>query len=142
LPELARIGRTGDTQQLRDQSRAEFHFRLVEVASMLLLPLLAVALGVPPKRSTSALGVFLSIVIIVAYHKINQYMSDVGELGLIDPLIALWGPFCAFAALIGWMYWQIAHVPGGQPIAGLERSFGKLFQRVMGRFKRRRNAAA
>ena len=34
-------------------------------SSMFLLPMLAVALGIPPKRSTSALGVFLSIVMIV-----------------------------------------------------------------------------
>ena len=92
---------------------------------MLLLPLLAVALAVPPKRSTSALGVFLSIVMVVTYHKINEYGQDVGSLGLVDPFIALWGPFVLFAALIGWMYWKIAHVPGGQPIAGLEKLFSK-----------------
>jgi lipopolysaccharide export system permease protein len=141
LPELARLGREGDTRELRNQSRAEFHFRVVEVASMLLLPLLAVALGVPPKRSTSALGVFLSIVIVVTYHKVNQYMSDAGEAGRIDPLIALWGPFCLFAALIGWMYWQIAHVPGGQPIGALERAFGKAASWIVGLLPGRRRAA-
>src|SRR3546814_13954883 len=65
----------------------------LEVATMLLLPLLAVSLGVPPKRSTSALGVFLGIVMIVSYHKVNQYAADIGGLGRIDPLIALWVPF-------------------------------------------------
>ena len=43
---------------------------------MFLLPMLALALGVPPKRSTSALGVFLAIVMIVTYHKVNQYAAD------------------------------------------------------------------
>ncbi len=126
LPELAKLGHEGQTQQLRNQTRSEFHFRLVEVASMFLLPMLALALGVPPKRSTSALGVFLSIVMIVTYHKINQYAADFGELGRVDPLIALWVPFALFAALVVWMYRQIAHVPGGQPIGGLERFFGKV----------------
>ncbi|WP_163413826.1 LptF/LptG family permease, partial [Escherichia coli] len=81
-------------------SRSAFHFRLAEVASMFLLPFLAVALGVPPKRSTSALGVFLSIVMIVTYHKVNEYGQSIGELGRVDPLIALWGPFMLFAALV------------------------------------------
>ena len=46
---------------------------------MLLLPLLAIALAIPPKRSTSALGVFLSIVMVVTYHKINEYAESVGR---------------------------------------------------------------
>ena len=138
LPELARLGHAGETRELRNQSRAEFHFRLAEVASMFLLPLLALALGVPPKRSTSALGVFLSIVMIVTYHKINQYAADFGELGRIDPFFALWIPFALFAALVLWLYYQLAYVPGGQPIGGLERFFGKAGKLVTSRFKRRR----
>ncbi|MFS2021865.1 LptF/LptG family permease, partial [Massilia sp. CT11-108] len=88
--------------------RAAFHFRVVEVATMFLLPLLALALGIPPKRSTSALGVFLAIVMVVTYHKINQYAEAIGSLGRIDPLIALWTPFVLFAALVGWMFYTIA----------------------------------
>jgi len=125
LPELAKLGHQGQTVEQRAGSRAEYHFRLAEVVSMFLLPLLAVALGVPPKRSSSALGVFLSIVIIVTYHKVNQYAASVGALGRIDPLIALWVPFVAFAALTFWMFYTIAFVPGGQPIGALERVFGK-----------------
>ena len=143
LPELARLGHDGQTKELRNQSRSEFHFRLVEVASMFLLPLLAVALGVPPKRSTSAVGVFLSIVMVVTYHKVNQYAADVGELGRIDPFIALWVPFAIFAALVLWLYYQLAHVPGGQPIGGLEKVFAKL-GKALGKLLpgRRREASA
>ena len=75
---------------------------------MLLMPLLAVALAIPPKRSTSALGVFVSIILVVSYHKINQYGEDIAALGRIDPIIALWGPFFVFAALIIWMYYRTA----------------------------------
>ncbi|WP_375392472.1 LPS export ABC transporter permease LptF [uncultured Sphingomonas sp.] len=130
LPELARLGHHAATRAERLQTRAEFHFRLAEVASMFLLPLLALALGVPPKRSTSSLGVFLSVVMIVTYHKINQYAADFGELGRVDPLIALWVPFCLFAALVLWLFYQIAYVPGGQPIGALERAFGGLGKRL------------
>ncbi len=43
--------------------------------------------------------------------------------GRVDPMIALWAPFLLFAALIVWMYWTLAHKPGGQPIGALERVF-------------------
>ena len=138
LPELARIGKTGASEAARDASRSEFHFRLAEVATMFFLPLLAVALGVPPKRSTSALGVFLAIVMVVTYYKVNQYAASVGERGGLDPLVALWTPFTLFAALICWMFYQIAYVPGGQPIGALERGAAKAWQAISRRLPGRR----
>jgi lipopolysaccharide export system permease protein len=145
LPELAKLGHRAQSEEQRDSSRSEFHFRLVEVATMFLLPLLAIALGVPPKRSNSGFGVFLAIVMIVAYHKVNEYAASIGELGRIDPLIALWVPFCIFAGIILWMYYQIAYVPGGQPIGALERAFSKLAKLVTrylpGRGRKKEQAA-
>jgi lipopolysaccharide export system permease protein len=127
LPELLRIGWSQNaSREMRNLSIASLNFRLVEVAMMFLLPLLAVALAVPPKRSSSALGVFVSIVMVVAYHKVNEYGQDVAGLGRVDPMLALWGPFTAFGALIVWMYWRLAYVPGGQPIGGLETGFARI----------------
>ena len=107
-------------------ARANLHIRLVEVVMMLMLPLLAVALAVPPKRSNSSLGIFLSIVIVVLYHKVNQYAEQMGAQGRVMPELALWLPFVVFAAMIFWMYHVLAHRPGGQPIGALERSFARL----------------
>ncbi|WP_106640219.1 LPS export ABC transporter permease LptF [Allosphingosinicella vermicomposti] len=127
IPELMRIGRDDRvSEDRRDEVRANFHFRVVEVAMMLLLPLLAVALAVPPKRSTSGLGIFLSIVMVVTYHKVNQYAEQMGAQGRIDPIIALWVPFFLFAALILWMFHTLAYKPGGQPIGALERGAAKV----------------
>ncbi|WP_343527968.1 LPS export ABC transporter permease LptF [Sphingomonas sp.] len=130
LPELARHGQEAQSAEARAGSRAEFHFRVVEVVTMFLLPLLAVSLGIPPKRSTSALGVFLSIVMLVTYFKVNQYAADIGALGRVDPLIALWVPFTVFAGLVLWMYYVTAYVPGGQPIGALERGVAKLAKAI------------
>ncbi|NLR41303.1 LPS export ABC transporter permease LptF [Novosphingobium sp. ERW19] len=139
LPELLQIGWNDRySEEIRNQSKASLNYRLVEVVMMFLLPLLAVALAVPPKRSTSALGVFLSIVLVVAYHKVNQYGQDVASLGRIDPVLALWGPFVAFSALILWMYWKIAYVPGGQPIGALETGFAKVSRSIRKLFERKR----
>lgn len=139
LPELMKIGWSEDLpQDVRDPIRASFNYRLVEVVMMLLLPLLAVSLAIPPKRSTSALGVFLSIVMVVAYHKVNQYGEDVAALGRIDPIIALWGPFVLFSALIVWMYYRVAFVPGGQAIGALEAVFAKLGRKVKALSRRHR----
>ncbi|MBV9840833.1 MAG: LPS export ABC transporter permease LptF [Sphingomonadaceae bacterium] len=139
IPELVRSGGDGRlTGKERAQSRAEFHFRLVEVATMLLLPLLAVSLAVPPKRSSSSLGIFLSIVMLVTYHKINEYAEGVAALGKVEPVLALWIPFLGFAWLIVWMYRTLAHTPGGQPIGALERAADKALAAIKRWLARRR----
>ena len=143
LPELLSIGWSQSRPEAeRDASQATFNFRLVEIVMMLLMPLLAVSLAIPPKQSTSALGVFVSIVMVVAYHKVNQYGEDVATLGRIDPILALWGPFAIFAALIVWMYYRVAYVPGGQAIGALETVFAKISKRIGKLFRRRRPRTA
>jgi lipopolysaccharide export system permease protein len=143
LPELLRIGWSGDSpQDAQAASVASFNFRLVEILMMFLMPLLAVALAIPPKRSTSALGVFVSIVMVVAYHKINQYGEDVASLGRLDPMLAFWVPFVVFAGLILWMYYRVAYVPGGQAIGALETAFARTGKRIGALFARRRPRAA
>jgi lipopolysaccharide export system permease protein len=144
IPELVRMGTSEALpERTQDAIRANFHYRLVEILMMLLVPLLAVALAVPPKRSTSGLGIFLSIVMVVTYHKINQYAEQMGAQGRIDPVIALWTPFALFAALLIWMYWTLAHKPGGQPIGALERGFSKISKAISAilRVGRRRELA-
>ena len=137
LPELLKIGWSDKVdRQTRNETRASLNFRLVEVVMMLLLPLLAVALAVPPKRSTSSLGMFLSIIMVVAYHKINEYGQAAGAQGRLPSTLALWGPFLLFSLLIVWMYWRVAYVPGGQAIGALERfsaNFGKRLRKLFNR---------
>jgi lipopolysaccharide export system permease protein len=132
LPELFRAGLSRESTGIaRAQAWANFNFRLTQVAMMFLLPMAAVAFAIPPKRSTSALGVFLSVVFIVTYFKVAQYGQSVSALGRVDPFLALWGPFALAALLIAWMYYQTAYVPGGQPIGALERQFSKAVKAIM-----------
>ena len=142
LHELWRLGYGGGatSDKQRMQSQAHFNFRLVEVVMMLLLPFLAIALAVPPKRSSSALGIFIGILIVVAYHKINQYAEAAGANGQLNPALALWVPFVLLAALILWMYHILAHRPGGQPIGALEWFFAKTAKAVRSAIPRPRQA--
>ena len=142
LHELWRIGYGGGAQSERQllQAQSTLHFRLVEVLMMLMLPLLAVALAVPPKRSSSALGIFIGILIVVAYHKVNQYAEQAGAQGRLDPALALWVPLVLLSALIVWMYHVLAHRPGGQPIGAIERLAAKLGKAVRRAARRPRPA--
>jgi lipopolysaccharide export system permease protein len=130
--ELFRLGYGGGAANREQElgAQSNFNFRVVEILMMAMLPMLAVALAVPPKRSTSALGIFVGIVMVVAYHKVNQYGAYAGEQGRLNPILAMWGPFACLAALIGWMYYIISHKPGGQPIGALEWAAARAVRRI------------
>jgi lipopolysaccharide export system permease protein len=115
---------------------------MVEVMMMFMLPFLAISLAVPPKRSSSGLGIFVAILIVVAYHKINQYADQVAANGQLDPTLGLWVPLVLLSAMILWMYHVLAHKPGGQPIGALEWFFATLGRRVREMMPRSRDAAA
>ena len=134
LHELWRLGYGGGaaTQLQRAAAESHFNFRMVEVVMMFMLPLLAVALAVPPKRSTSGLGIFVSILFVVAYHKVNQYAESAAAQGRVNPTLGLWVPLVVFAVIIFWMYHVLAHKPGGQPIAALEYFFSRAAKRIRG----------
>jgi lipopolysaccharide export system permease protein len=144
LHELWRLGYGGGapTEKLKIAAQARLNFRLVEVVMMFMLPFLAIALAIPPKRSSSALGIFLSILIVVAYHKINQYAGQAAERGDLNPLVALWIPLVLLSAAVLWMYHVLAHKPGGQPIGALERFAAKTAKAVRTAMPKRADAAA
>ena len=136
LPELVRVG--GDAampEATRNQSVATTQRRLIQVAVMAVLPLLAVALAVPPKRSASALGILVAIVLLVGYHKLSEWTERVGGAGRIDPFWGQWLPFLLFCALCVRLFWVLAMKPGGQPIGGLER-FAQRIGRAVARLRR------
>ena len=70
--------------------------------------------------------------------QINQYAEDLAALGRFDPILALWVPFFIFGALIIWMYYRVAFVPGGQAIGALETAFAKITKKLSKLFRRRK----
>jgi lipopolysaccharide export system permease protein len=72
---------------------------------------------------------------------VNQYAEQMGALGRFEPVIALWTPFLIFGGSIIWMYYTLAHKPGGQPIGALERVFARI-SKLVGRLLRRPRKAA
>lgn len=127
LPELYRVGYLGQgtaTEKNREAVRANLHRRLVQVFAVLVIPLLAVALAVPPKRSTSAVGVFAALTILIVYNEISEAAERSGAAGKADIALSQWGSFVAFSLLCAWFFHVLANVPGGQPIAMIERGAG------------------
>ena len=129
--ELARIAQ-GDRSVGADHSvtprvaAANLHFRLVQVATLLVLPFLGLALAVPPKRTTSPVGIFVSIIVLVLWYKLNQFTLAQAAAGAIPPFWGQWMPFALFAGASGWFYYSFSHGIGGRPLGMLETAWSKL----------------
>lgn len=81
----------------------ELHGRLVRAASLAVLPLLAVPMGLAAKRSRRSHGMVLAAAILVLYQQALQLLEAFGDAGRLDPRPAVWavfGLFALFCALV------------------------------------------
>jgi lipopolysaccharide export system permease protein len=143
LPELLHTMVTATDATEQRSASASFNRRIVQCVIMFLLPFLALPMAVPPKRSTSALGVFLSTIALVTFHKFTEYGERMGTLGRIDPVLAQWVPFALFLGVALWLF-RVLERPGGQPIGALDHWFGKItgfLSGLAGKLVRRQNWA-
>jgi lipopolysaccharide export system permease protein len=98
LGELWAADASSDPPVARRRMEGELHGRLVRAASLLLLPLLAMPMGLAAKRSRRSVAILLGAVILVVYQQALQLMESLGDVGRIDPRPALWILFLLFAA--------------------------------------------
>lgn len=145
LPELVvSQANTAQTAEEKLAANANFHRRLVQVAVLFAIPFLAMGMAIPPKRSTSAIGVFAGIVILVVYNEISEFCEKLSGDGVLNAAVAQWVPFTLFALYCIWLFRQVAYKVGEPPIGRLIRigaSLAKLLKRLMIPLRRRRKLA-
>lgn len=115
----------------RRSAVAELNGRLAQVFLAFLLPLLASAFGILPKGSGSAVGLILVTIAVVANVRINQYAVQVGTLGRVDPVVAVWLPFAALSILVATLFRAVSGIRDQCPVGLLQR-----FQRAVERLAR------
>ncbi len=85
--------------------RAEFHWTLIHPLTFLVLPILAVAMGVTGRRNTSNLKPVLGVALLIVYHELLQeWGTVVAAQGKLSPYISMWGLFAAFSLISIWLY--------------------------------------
>lgn len=115
-------------------SAAEFHSRLARAFLPLLLPLLALPLGMASKRGRRTPGVvFASLALLLLNHTL-QFGKSLAESGRLPAALAVWTPFVLFALLSLWVFRGSLAWPGDNPVS---RTVGVL-ERLIERLKPRR----
>lgn len=117
---------------------ATLHSRIVRALSILIVPFLAVPLGLVAKRSGRALGISVGVFLLLLYHKVIEFGLDFAADGGFSPWLTIWFPTAVFILITGRLYYVGAYQVGGTPLKALE-SFTDLIAetitKMINRFK-------
>lgn len=131
--EMLREIQGGDSEgRARNATIANLNYRMAHIMTLFVLPFLAIPMGVPPKRSASAVGVFTGIAMLIAYNEFLELGEAMIRNNGTSPLLAIWLPYCVFGLVSLRLYWVATSKVGGQPLKFLDaiaRGVSALFKR-------------
>jgi lipopolysaccharide export system permease protein len=116
---------------------AELHGRLVRIASILFLPLLAMPLGIGSRRARRGVGLVVGVILLIFYHHLLQFAESLADNAVLPAPLALWLPFFGFVALSVWAFHLSATRPGYNPVTALIDRIGETGEGVRRLFLRR-----
>lgn len=99
-----------------DEYRANFHWRIAETLTFLVLPFLAISLGIANRRSGHSFGLVIGLSLIILYNELQEVCITLVSAGTASPFATIWLLYFAFFALgLRFMYLRTAKV-GGEPL--------------------------
>lgn len=79
--------------------RMVFHLRIAVPWASVVLVMVGASVGSRPQRSSSSMGLGLSVVIVFIYYVIMSFCQSLGQAGFMPPIIAAWTPNAVFLAV-------------------------------------------
>jgi lipopolysaccharide export system permease protein len=105
LPELWSAQPSADSQPRAEEIAAELNARLVIIASVPLLPLLAASLALIGRpRSERRAALFIGLAILIIYYETLSFGEALVKNGMLSPGVALWLPFLCLAGGTACLY--------------------------------------
>jgi lipopolysaccharide export system permease protein len=134
LPELRSMqAGQGQHDVTASQLAGEFHGRVARTVLPLLLPLLALPLGMAAKRGRRAPGTVFAAVALLGLNQALQFGESLGESGRAPAWLAVWLPVLLFAVFGIWLFRSSLQWPGDNPVmrtvSAIERGFEGLYHR-------------
>lgn len=98
---------TPESDPLWHEYRAGFHWRVIHALTFLVLPILAVAMGVTGRRRATNIKPIVGMAILIVYHELlEEWGQVVAREGALSPYVSMWGLFAAFTLVSVLLYRQ------------------------------------
>lgn len=118
--------------------RAEFHRRMVNILSMLVLPFIAIPFAVGRARSPSAYRIAAALILLVVFHEIVEQGAVVAKAGKLSPWLTTWSPLALLTMFAFWNFYRAAfHIRGegfDTMLTPVHEAIASFFKRVFRRF--------
>lgn len=85
---------------------SEIHRRLIVVATILVLPILAIPFALGRRRSQKPYRFGAALIILIAYNEIVEQGAILVRFDKLSPYLALWLPFALLALFSGWRFYR------------------------------------
>ena len=86
----------------------EFHKRLVSVATILVLPFLALPFALGTRRGQRAYRFAVAMIILIAYHEVIEQGAVVSKVSGTSPFLTMWLPFLLLTAFALWRFASVS----------------------------------
>ena len=110
LPELVAQRTSPPKGATVDSMTAELHKRLVSIASLIVLPMLALPFSLGRRRNLRAYRFGVALGILIAYYEVTQQGAVMTQSYGYSPYLTLWLPFAALLVFSGWRFWITAYM--------------------------------
>ncbi len=91
---------TPGSSPLYYEYNAGLHWRVIHPLTFLVMPILAIAMGVTGRRRASSLQPVIGVAILIVYHEVlEEWGKVVASEGQLSPYISMWGVIAAFAVV-------------------------------------------
>ena len=87
-----------------NEMQAELHARIVRIFSILVLPLLAVALGAMSPKRRQGMSLTIGLLLLIAYNQVLQFGESMIEEGEVSPWLGQLAPMAVFTGLSLWAF--------------------------------------
>jgi lipopolysaccharide export system permease protein len=126
----------------RDELSSELNYRIVQALSILLLPLIAIPLGLRSRQQSTSIRIVVGIAILITYNQILQFGQHMVEAGRVSADIALWTPFLILALGSARLFYVAGSMLDQDPLAvvfgPMESAWTSIRVRSLALFKWRR----
>lgn len=137
LPELRAPAAALQETVTESGANGEFHGRVAWVLLPLVLPLLALPLGMAAKRGRRAPGTVFATLALLTLYQALQFGESVAETGRVPAWLAVWLPLGAFAAFGIWLFRSSLQWPGDNPVMRSVNAIESAFEGLQRRTKAR-----
>jgi len=112
--------RPSERSEFYEVYRANLHWRTLHTLLFLILPMLAIPLGLVDKRRDFGAGVVVGLAMVILYYELIEAGENAVAAGAASPWLVMWPAYLALAAVSARWFRNAAHTPGARALSGLE----------------------